>query len=447
MTPSASVRPTTAGPRELLRVLGVGFGVAVVIGGAVGQGILRTPGIVAGALPSPVWILAAWLAVGLLCFLEAFSTVELAASVPHAGGPYAFVRRAFGPTAGTLIGWCDWLNAMVTVGFLGVVFAEYVQRLGFAAGTPIGLLGPLLIAAVWLINVLGTRTSGLSQHVGTMAKALVLLAIVAVCLAAPAVHAPAIRPPPVLTLAALAVAVRAIYNTYAGWNSCVYFCEEVHEPGRSVARSIFLGLAGITALYVLVNAGLLHVLSVQQIAGSKLPAADAVAQVLGPRGGALTTAFAVISVAAIANVTVMYSTRIAFGMARHGVLPAPLARVGRAGTPQIALLATVIGGAACAATGVYETLIQFGAVFSVAINIGLGLSAIRLRRTEPHLDRPFRMPLFPLPPVVALLINSALLIAIIREDMVHGLLAVLALAAIAAAYAIGHRRVPAGSAA
>jgi len=139
-------------------------------------------------------------------------------------------------------------------------------------------------------------------------------------------------------------------------------------------------------------------------------------------------------------VTVMYSTRIAFGMARHGVLPAPLAGVGRSGTPQFALLVTVAGGAACAATGVYETLIQFGAVFAFIINIGLGLSALWLRRTEPGLHRPYRMPLFPLPPVVALLVNIVLLIVIIREDMVHGLLAVLTLAAIGAAYAVRHRR-------
>ena len=119
-----------AGPGrgELLRVLGVGFGIAVVVGGVVGQGIMRTPGIVAGALPSPPWILAAWLAGGLTSFIDAFASVELGASVPHAGGPYAFVERAFGSLAGSMTGWCDWLNAVVAVGFLGVVFAEYTHQ-------------------------------------------------------------------------------------------------------------------------------------------------------------------------------------------------------------------------------------------------------------------------------------------------------------------------------
>jgi APA family basic amino acid/polyamine antiporter len=431
------------GRGELLRVLGVGFGIAVVVGGVVGQGIMRTPGIVAGALPSPTWILAAWLAGGLFSFVDAFASVELGSSVPHAGGPYAFVGRAFGPLAGTVTGWCDWLNVTVGVGFITVVFAEYMHRLGFLTGVSTGTLAVLLIAACWFINFLGTRTSGLAQHLGSALKAIALLAIVALCFAAPRAAAPATPPPhPALTLAAIAIAMRAVYNTYSGWNTCVYFCEEVHAPGRNVARSTFIGLAVVTGLYVLVNAGLLHVLSVDQIARSTLPAADAVAAVLGARSGVVITAFAIISVAVIANLSVMYSTRIAYAMGRKGVLPRALAGVAKSGTPQIALLATVVLSAAFAATGVYETLIAIGAVFSIIVNMSVDVAALRLRRTEPALDRPYRMPLFPLPPLVGLAINGALLVAIVAEDPTHSLLAVLSLAAIGAAYAVAQRLAP-----
>src|SRR5690349_13517048 len=113
-TDASAARPHR--PRgELLRVLGLGFGVAVVVGGVVGQGIMRTPGIVAGALPDPVWILAAWALVGVFSCIDAFALVELGASVPHAGGPYAFVQRAFGRTPGAVVGWSDWLNAVFGV--------------------------------------------------------------------------------------------------------------------------------------------------------------------------------------------------------------------------------------------------------------------------------------------------------------------------------------------
>ena len=92
---------------ELLRILGIGFGLAVVIGGIVGQGIMRTPGIVAGALPSEAWVLGAWAAGGLLILIDACATVELGASIPRSGGPYVFAARAFGPTAGAMLGWAE----------------------------------------------------------------------------------------------------------------------------------------------------------------------------------------------------------------------------------------------------------------------------------------------------------------------------------------------------
>ena len=436
--------PHLAARGELLRVLGVGFGIAVVVGGVVGQGIMRTPGIVAGALPSPFWILAAWLVGGLICFIDAFALVELGASVPHAGGPYVFVRRAFGPLAGTMIGWCDWLNITVGVGFISVVFGEYLHKLGLLPGLPVGALAVLLIAATWFINSLGTRTSGVAQNIGSALKAIALLAIVALCFAAPHAAVPAAAPTlhPALTIAAIAVSMRAIYNTYSGWNTCVYFCEEVHEPERNLARATFIGLAVITGLYVLVNAGLLHVLSVQQIAASTLPAADAIASILGPRSGVILTAFAVVSVAAICNLSVMYATRVAFAMSRNGVLPRPLSAVGKSGTPQIALVATVAVAMAFAGTGVYETLIAIGAVLQMGVNLFIDLSALRLRRAEPTLARPYKMPLFPLPPLIGLLINAGLLYAVVREDPTHSLAAVAALVAIGVAYGVAQRLAP-----
>jgi APA family basic amino acid/polyamine antiporter len=446
MAIEVQVEKLAAAPRgELLRVLGVGFGIAVVVGGVVGQGIMRTPGIVAGALPSAMWILAAWLAGGLISFIDAFASVELGSSLPHAGGPYVFVRRAFGPLAGTVSGWCDWLNITVGVGYIAVVFGEYAHKLGILPGLPVGAVAVLLIAATWFINFLGTHTSGMAQNVGSALKALALLIIVGLCFAAPhAAVAASATPPlhPALTIAAIAISMRAIYNTYAGWNTCVYFSEEVHEPHRNIARATFIGLAVVTGLYVLVNAGLLHVLSVGQIAGSTLPAADAIASILGARSGVILTVFALVSVAAICNLNVMYGTRVAFAMSRNGVLPAPLAAVARSGTPQIALLATVAVSIAFAGTGVYETLIAIGAVFQMGINMLVDLAALRLRRTEPALDRPYRMPLFPLPPLIGFLINAGLLYAVVSEDLPHSLMAVASLVGIGVAYAVIQRLAP-----
>ncbi len=411
---------TAAG--ELLRILGIGFGLAVVVGGIVGQGIMRTPGIVAGALPSPVLIIGVWALGGLIILIDACATVELGASMPRSGGPYVFAERAFGQVAGTMVGWADWLNWTTAIAYISVVFAEYAQRLGFGTALPTGALAVVLIAAVGAINWSGTKTCGASQVVGSAIKGLGLLLIIAVLLlgkaTAPAVPAaPGLAAAaPALTVAAFAIAIRGVAVTYAGWASCVYFCEELHQPERNVVRATFGGIGLVILLYLGVNVGLLHILDPAQIAASKLPVSDAIATVLGPASGVLITVLAIFSVMAICNLQVMAGSRIAYAMARNGVLPSVLTRVSRSGSPHIALAWTAGVAALLASSGGYERLIAIGAPLPLGIAATCNILAIRMRFKEPRLQRPFRMPLFPLPAMIGFTANALLVGAMVYED-------------------------------
>jgi basic amino acid/polyamine antiporter, APA family len=148
---------------KLLRVLGLIFGVAVVVGGMVGQGILRTPGIVAGAVHSPALILSLWIVGAALVAISAFAYVELGTAIPSAGGPYDFVRRAFGPLTGVITGWALWFVLVTLEAFLAIVVAEFLHRLGILpkVGNPIIAVGVLVLLT--LVNWTGTRISGGSQ--------------------------------------------------------------------------------------------------------------------------------------------------------------------------------------------------------------------------------------------------------------------------------------------
>jgi APA family basic amino acid/polyamine antiporter len=422
-----SERGGTAG--ELLRILGIGFGLAVVVGGVVGQGIMRTPGIVAGAIPSPALIIGIWILGGVIILIDACATVELGASMPRSGGPYVFAHRAFGPVAGTMLGWADWFNWTIAIAYISVVFAEYAQRLGLGAALPTGVLAVALIACVGAINWSGTRACGASQVVGSAIKGLGLLLIVALLLlgrgSAHAAQHAAIGPAPVLTVAAFAIAIRGVAITYAGWASCVYFCDEIHQPERNVVRATFGGIGLVMLLYIGVNAGLLHVLSPAEIAASKLPVADAVAALLGSVSGILITLLAIFSVVAICNLQVMAASRVAFAMARNGVLPSMLTRVSSSGSPRFALLWTAGVAALLASTGGYERLIAMGAPFPIAMAGMCNLIAIRMRFKEPDLARPFRMPLFPLPAVIGFTVNALLVGAMFYEDPFDSSLGVL----------------------
>ena len=122
-----------AAPPSLLRVLGLVFGLAVVVGGMVGSGIMRAPGVVAQGITSPTLILLAWAAGGGVALLSAMPLVEAGSSVPKAGGAYPIAKRAFGPVVGFLTGWLSWLQYVASSAFIAVVFGEYVHRLGFLA--------------------------------------------------------------------------------------------------------------------------------------------------------------------------------------------------------------------------------------------------------------------------------------------------------------------------
>ena len=422
---------------SLLRVLGVAFGIAAVVGGMVGQGILRTPGIIAGAVHSPELILALWAAGAVLAAISAFAYVELATAIPCAGGTYEYARRAFGPLAGVVAGWGAWLILITLEAFLAIVVAEFLLRLGVLSEFHPSVLAVGVLIIFWGLNWTSTRIAGDSQIIFSAFKGAALIALIVLLFAHPGASGPSqsaeVAAP--VGIAALAIAMRNIINTYNGWDEVVYFSEEMKTPERTLPRAIGGGIAGVAILYLLINLALLHVLSPAQMAGSKLVAADAVQLVLGATGEVAMTIFAVISVAAITNLAMMKSARIGFALARAGQLPSKLGQVAISGIPRWALSVSTLLAMAFAATGTYETVVAMNVAVGLGLTIAVNFAVIRLRRTEPDLPRPFRMPWFPLPPILAIGLNAALLAALIYEDPGHSLAGLAALACIGAGYA------------
>jgi APA family basic amino acid/polyamine antiporter len=432
---------------ELVRVLGIIFGLAAVVGGSIGQGILRSPGIVARAVPDPTLILFLWLVGGLFAAICAIAYVELATALPHAGGPYVYARRAFGPAAGVTVGWSDWLNNLAAQGFLTVVFAEFIHRLGLLTSIPIGAIAPSVIAAIFVINWTNTRLCGSSQILGSALKGVGLILLVGALLVGraigggPSTPAPA-HQPAVIGILGIIVALRQIQNTYAGWNNCSYFCEEMHSPERSVPRSMFVGIALVAGLYLLVNAAILSVLRPDQIAGSILAGGDALRAAIGGWADVALSIFGLISVAALANLQMMFCGRIALAMARDRVLPAALAKVAPGGSPRNGLIATATAAAFFAASGTYEQLAAFSVALGVLTDLIVSLCAIRLRHTEPELHRPWRARAYPWSILAAAILESALLAALIWEDPLHSLLGTGIAVAIGVGYRLAHARRP-----
>ena len=423
-------------PGKLLQVLGLGFGLAGAVGGTIGAGILRTPGLVAGPLGQPSWILAAWLLGGLYALLGAVCVAELATSLPQAGGWTVYASRAFGPRAGFLVGWSDWLAHCIGLAWVATTAGEYGQLLW--PGLPPRALAMLVVVLFALIQRRGVRAGSASQELLSLVKTVAFLLLVIACFLLPAVApeslavasaapaavavAPATAPAaaaaaasgagaqasPALLLGAMA-ALQAVITTYDGWASPIYFAEEFQQPERDLPRSLIGGVLAVLALYLLFNAALLHLLSPAQLASSSLPAADAARLLAGPPGALLITGLALVSLLGLINTVVMAAPRILYGLSRAGIFPAWASQVNPGGTPTNALLLTTITCLALVLIGSFEHLLAMGAFLYVALPLS-GIAALMvLRQREPQLARPFRVWAYPLPPLLISAVSLAFL--------------------------------------
>jgi APA family basic amino acid/polyamine antiporter len=211
------------------------FGLAAIVGGMVGAGILRTPGLVAGQLFSPTWILSMWIGGAVLVAITALAYVELGSAIPCAGGPYDFIRRAFGTSTGLAAGWGAWLVMVIAQGYLAIVVGEFLQRLGIWPDVSASVLAIAVLTLFWAVNLAGTRISGASQVLFSTVKGLALLSLVMLLLAHPGRSDPINPQAAVIGVAGIAVAMKFILATYSGWQDTVHFCEEFkHPPDRTL---------------------------------------------------------------------------------------------------------------------------------------------------------------------------------------------------------------------
>src|SRR6516225_4493529 len=280
---------------KLRRVLGVGFGLAVSIGGTIGVGILRTPGLITQQLHGPLPIILSWIAGGIYTLLGASCLTELGLMIPRAGGFYVYVRRAFGNTAGFAVGWTDWLMYCSILGYLSIAIAEFIAALGVIPGGAIPALSVLILVSIVALQWMGIRISSLFQEVTTALKCVAFLVLVAACLLLPTDGFPSARIPSSMTFSGLVIALQAIVITYGGWQSPLYFIEEDRDPSRNLPRTMIGGVLSVIVIYLLVNVALLNVLPMSGLASATLPAADAAQVIAGAHGHDLITVLSVVS--------------------------------------------------------------------------------------------------------------------------------------------------------
>src|SRR5437867_2945465 len=202
----------------LIRILGVGFGLAVIVGSTIGIGILRTPGLVAGQLANRTTILAVWIIGGLYTLVGAACLAELGTMLPEAGGYYVYARRAFGETAGFAVGWTDWITYCAVLGYVSIAIGEFAALL---LPVPAGYekaIAILALAALAALQLAGLRVSSRFQEITTVVKfGAFLTVVVAAMVFAPGFPSGSGLASQAPSLSGLIVALQSVVITYGGW--------------------------------------------------------------------------------------------------------------------------------------------------------------------------------------------------------------------------------------
>jgi APA family basic amino acid/polyamine antiporter len=409
---------------KLLRILGAGFGVAVIVGAVIGVGILRTPGEVAAHLASNPLILGLWFAGGVYALLAAVSVTELGTMLPETGGYFVFSRRAFGDPVGFTVGWTDWIGQSSAIAYASIAFGEFLAPLVPALAGRETMIGVTVILAFGLLQWSGIRSSSRVQQATSLIKAVAFLSLVAACFwfgGGKPEGPPVMRTEPLFV--GVILAVQAIILTYDGWYEALYFTEEIRDPIRQLPRSMIGGVAVVIVIYMLVNAALVYVLPLSELAGSKLPAADAAQRLFGASSAKLITLLSLISLPPMINAVMLCAPRILYAMSRSGLFPIRFSGVSERGNPDWALAATVILAVLLVSSGTFKTLIATASVIFV-VNHCFALTALFvLRRREPGLPRPFRAWGYPWISALVLLAAVGILAGSLYSDPRHSLYA------------------------
>jgi len=437
--------------RPLTRILGLGFGLAMVFGGTVGVGILRLPGTLAAALGDSRLIVLFWILGGVYSLLGAVAVAELAAMMPEAGGFYVYVRRAFGNGPGFVVGWSDWVNQIASLAYGALTAATFMGTLWPAAAVNPRALAVAIIGGFTVLHWTGLRIGSTATRIISLSVGLMLMVLVVGCFLTTPVAASGAPPPamsavslPLMSLgmlAAVVTALRAVFLTYDGWYSPIYMAEESTQPTLTMPRAIIGGTVLVAAMYVIINIAILRVLPLPVLAASLLPAADA-ARVVLPRGGAeLVTVISLMTVLSLINAIMLMTPRILLAIGRDGFFTQKAAQVSAGGTPRVALAITSLGAATLIMSGTFEEIVAVAAVLFLLIYISTYAALIVLRRREPATPRPYRAFGFPFTTVIVLTGCVALWIAAIMEDWHSAVFAGVLLIACVPVYAwIAHRR-------
>jgi amino acid transporter len=402
---------------HLKRDLGLLRATMLGVGGAISAGGFVTIGYAAGlagyAIVSVVFVS------GFISLLTMFSYAELGTAIPLAGGEYTFAKVAYGGFVSFLTGWFEWLSNMFYTALSAMGFAYAISYLFPQINIP--LMAVIVVIIFALVNLKGVKETGTAGAIITIAV-LVILAVFVVGGWSFIQGAQLTHPPFPVGLIGIFTAAAFLFDLYLGAEAVAASQGEIKNPGRNIPIAIVASGIILIALYTSIIAIAVGIVPPAVLMEQTSPIAFVAEQAMGPVGGVLVTIGLAIAGLAATNEAIMAQSRVLYAMSRDGYLPKGLCKIHkRYCTPYVAVIACAVFTVLFTATGLVNFVVY-------AVNLGfiigfslVNLSLIRLRKTAPHLKRPFKVPLYPLTPIAGIATCAFLVFFIEPSVLILGL--------------------------
>ncbi len=424
---------------DMKRDLGLVESISIVIGRIIGSGIFRTPAPIMLAVGSTSLFGFVWMLGGIATIFGAVCYAELVAMMPRSGGPYIYIKASFGPLWAFLRGWATFfVSETGAIAAVALVFAEYLNAvwlLSTGARFSIYYEIAIALAAIWIltaINLFGVFLSGMVQNIFSSIKVLAIGAIIGISFTSTGNMSANVEPfwPDTFgwdTLESIGKALRYAFFAFSGWQGATFIAEEVKNPRRNLPLSLFLGIAGVTILYIGANLAYLNHLSVEQIKTSKWVASEALKVAIGSTGGILIAFAVMINTFGNVSTQILCKARTWQAMARDGLFFKGIDKIHpRFKTPNNSLIIQGIWASILlifagiskiysnSKTGLYETIIDYFSATGAVFVIMTFLAVFVMRRKYPDVHRPYKAWLYPFSLIVIIIIYAAYLLLTIQ---------------------------------
>lgn len=412
------------------RTVGWAACAALVVANMVGTGIFTSLGLQLAQIPSRPAILLLWVLGGLLALCGSLCYAELSAALPRSGGEYNFLGKIYHPAVGLMAGIVSvFAGFAAPVALAAMAFASYLQGI-FPAVDP-RMTSIAVVVAVTLVHLRTLRASSVFQITFTVLKISLVIFLSAALFAAPAAgHTPSLPWTSLVITPPFAVSLVYTLYAYSGWNAASYIIGEVNAPDRAVPRALIAGTLLVTALYLALNAAFLHAAPIASMSGQINVAQVAAGAVFGAHGGKIVAAIISLGMISAISAMVWAGPRVAMVMGEdYPHILGWLETRSSAGIPVKAVLAQSALTVIFLLTSTFENVLVYAQFALLACSFLAVLGVMVLRRRQPELRRPFRVPLYPLTPLLFLGISGFAMVytASIRpKESILGLLTLVA---------------------